>query len=74
MLGGVGEEGEHVVEDASVHDAVEVNDADVAGEELEDGRHIRLGRRPGVFRAASGKRVVGMWHRFVHGRVVIVQC
>lgn len=31
-LGGVLKKGEHVVEDAGVHDAVEMDDADVAGE------------------------------------------
>ena len=73
MLGFVLGEGEHVVEDAGVHGAVEVDDADVAGEELEDGRHVYWRRRLGVVRNGSGKRAVGRLQRFVHDKVVLIQ-
>lgn len=67
------EGGKHVVEDAGVHDAVEVEDADVAGKELEDGRHINWSRLLGVVRNASGTLAGGMLHQFHNGRIVIIQ-
>lgn len=35
--------GEYVVEEVGMHDAVEVNDAHIAGEELEDGGQVGRG-------------------------------
>ena len=73
VLGCVGEEGEHVVEDAFVHYAVEVDDVHVAGEKLEDGGHVDWGRRFGVVGAAGGKLAEEMLRRLVPGMVVMVQ-
>ena len=50
--GGGGEEGARVCEQVGVHDAVQVDEADVAGQKLEDGGHV--GWRCGVGSCGGG--------------------
>ena len=51
------EKGEYVVEEVGMHDAVEVDDAHVVGEELKNDDHIDRDCRLEVERSTKGKFV-----------------
>ena len=73
MSVGLREEGKEVVEKSYVHDAVKVDDAQVAGKKLEHSCHISWWRRFGVVKATIGKLAAGILPGFIHSKVILIR-